>query len=81
MARLASLADQDEPNVARLADAVTAHFAASAPRDFRWADAQTALRRVGNRQRLQQRRSTPLRPLNEYQDAGPDLFSWRPLTV
>jgi hypothetical protein len=70
-ARLAHLAGKDEPKVARLADAVTAHFAARAPRDFRWTDAETALRRLWKKKRLQQRQSTPLPPLNEYQDAGP----------
>jgi hypothetical protein len=65
-ARLANLPRKDEPEVAQLADAVTLHFAEGARCDFRWADAETALRRGWKRKRLQQRERLALPPLNEY---------------
>jgi hypothetical protein len=67
-ARLANLPRKDEPEVAELADAVTAHFAEGATREFRWADAETALSRVWKRKQVQRQERAPLPPLNEYQE-------------
>ncbi len=66
-ARLENLPREDDPKVAELADAVTVHFAEEGvARDFRWADTETALRRVWKRKRLQEQERVPLPPLNEW---------------
>ncbi|HZZ03323.1 hypothetical protein [Paraburkholderia sp.] len=64
-ARLENLPREDEPKVAELADAVTVHFAKGVASDFRWADAETALRRAWKKRRLHQQERAPLPPLNE----------------
>ncbi|MFM0729728.1 BatD family protein [Paraburkholderia sediminicola] len=64
-ARLENFPCADDPKVAELADAVTVHFAEGVARDFRWADAETALRRASKKRRLQQHERAPLPPLNE----------------